>query len=483
MRSGCCVPATDDEVDFDINDFTKRVPRPHLEPEIDPAPPAPSPPPGSAPAPPAAPHLEAEETSKAPARVSADGTGLGKNLPRCKNCAGCEQRSDCGECRFCLDKLSFGGTGTLRRACERRRCVAPRAEKKGDAALPVARRGKTRVSSFPLPAKTKRSPDESLLRLADDKPASTRQAPTDDWFGRDEMVRHRSIQPDRADVSRHRTQRLHKEPPRFSPSSNADSVEAVEVAPKAALSAAPKATPAAAPKATPKATHKAAEPKAAQPKAEPKATPKAAEPKAAEPKTEPKAAEPKPEPMQRCGDCAGCYGERTCGGTCRFCLDKVAFGGPGKLRRPCAMRTVCLGLPQVEENLAAASTRLRKEPSRFFPSRERQQRQLASAAESSAAPAATSAAKPATSPAFDPTTAPSPDPFTAPVAAPASEPAEDDSPVPHGDSVVAVEVVPMASRSAALKATPAAAPKATPKAAPAAAPKAIYARGYARGYV
>eukprot|EP00092_Neocalanus_flemingeri_P020833 GFUD01022571.1.p1 GENE.GFUD01022571.1~~GFUD01022571.1.p1 ORF type:complete len:854 (+),score=276.59 GFUD01022571.1:131-2692(+) len=41
---------------------------------------------------------------------------------RCQ-CAGC-LLADCGQCRFCLDRVCFGGEGKLRQICSRRMCVA-----------------------------------------------------------------------------------------------------------------------------------------------------------------------------------------------------------------------------------------------------------------------------------------------------------------------------------------------------------------------
>lgn len=41
---------------------------------------------------------------------------------RCGKCANCSQ-SDCGKCKFCLDKKKFGGSDTLRKACLLRTCT------------------------------------------------------------------------------------------------------------------------------------------------------------------------------------------------------------------------------------------------------------------------------------------------------------------------------------------------------------------------
>ncbi|XP_055850030.1 jmjC domain-containing histone demethylation protein 1 isoform X1 [Episyrphus balteatus] len=43
---------------------------------------------------------------------------------RCKICAAC-QRSDCGECSFCLDMVKFGGPGRAKQTCMMRQCLSP----------------------------------------------------------------------------------------------------------------------------------------------------------------------------------------------------------------------------------------------------------------------------------------------------------------------------------------------------------------------
>lgn len=55
--------------------------------------------------------------------------GHGPNAPRrrrtrCKTCAAC-QRSDCGECSFCLDMVKFGGPGRAKQTCTMRQCLQP----------------------------------------------------------------------------------------------------------------------------------------------------------------------------------------------------------------------------------------------------------------------------------------------------------------------------------------------------------------------
>ncbi|KAG5680189.1 hypothetical protein PVAND_009714 [Polypedilum vanderplanki] len=43
---------------------------------------------------------------------------------RCKICEAC-QRSDCGECTFCLDMVKFGGPGRAKQTCQMRQCLQP----------------------------------------------------------------------------------------------------------------------------------------------------------------------------------------------------------------------------------------------------------------------------------------------------------------------------------------------------------------------
>lgn len=43
---------------------------------------------------------------------------------RCKVCEAC-QRSDCGECSFCLDMVKFGGPGRAKQTCMMRQCLSP----------------------------------------------------------------------------------------------------------------------------------------------------------------------------------------------------------------------------------------------------------------------------------------------------------------------------------------------------------------------
>uniref|UniRef100_A0A182J721 [histone H3]-dimethyl-L-lysine(36) demethylase n=1 Tax=Anopheles atroparvus TaxID=41427 RepID=A0A182J721_ANOAO len=52
------------------------------------------------------------------------GNGPRRRRTRCKNCEAC-QRSDCGECSFCLDMVKFGGPGRAKQTCMMRQCLQP----------------------------------------------------------------------------------------------------------------------------------------------------------------------------------------------------------------------------------------------------------------------------------------------------------------------------------------------------------------------
>lgn len=58
---------------------------------------------------------------------SQNGTNAGqprRRRTRCKVCNAC-QRSDCGECSFCLDMVKFGGPGRAKQTCMMRQCLSP----------------------------------------------------------------------------------------------------------------------------------------------------------------------------------------------------------------------------------------------------------------------------------------------------------------------------------------------------------------------
>ncbi|XP_026462710.1 jmjC domain-containing histone demethylation protein 1-like [Ctenocephalides felis] len=50
--------------------------------------------------------------------------GPRRRRTRCKKCEAC-QRSDCGECTFCLDMVKFGGPGRAKQTCNMRQCLQP----------------------------------------------------------------------------------------------------------------------------------------------------------------------------------------------------------------------------------------------------------------------------------------------------------------------------------------------------------------------
>ena len=47
---------------------------------------------------------------------------LGKRKRRCYKCSGC-LADDCGTCKYCLNKTKFGGNGTLKQCCSKRKCT------------------------------------------------------------------------------------------------------------------------------------------------------------------------------------------------------------------------------------------------------------------------------------------------------------------------------------------------------------------------
>ena len=49
----------------------------------------------------------------------------GKARKRCGTCLGCTA-SDCGVCKYCLDKPKYGGPGRLKQCCEKRKCIGKR---------------------------------------------------------------------------------------------------------------------------------------------------------------------------------------------------------------------------------------------------------------------------------------------------------------------------------------------------------------------
>lgn len=51
--------------------------------------------------------------------------GPRRRRTRCKKCEACN-RSDCGECNFCLDMVKFGGPGRAKQTCVMRQCLKVR---------------------------------------------------------------------------------------------------------------------------------------------------------------------------------------------------------------------------------------------------------------------------------------------------------------------------------------------------------------------
>ena len=61
------------------------------------------------------------DTQKYILLISLDTVHSSETLQRCNNCSGCHQ-PDCGKCRYCLDKVKFGGEGKLKQGCTARKC-------------------------------------------------------------------------------------------------------------------------------------------------------------------------------------------------------------------------------------------------------------------------------------------------------------------------------------------------------------------------
>ncbi|XP_076255197.1 lysine demethylase 2 isoform X2 [Rhynchophorus ferrugineus] len=59
-----------------------------------------------------------------PGSAPGDKGGPRRRRTRCKKCSAC-QRSDCGECTFCLDMVKFGGPGRAKQTCNMRQCLQP----------------------------------------------------------------------------------------------------------------------------------------------------------------------------------------------------------------------------------------------------------------------------------------------------------------------------------------------------------------------
>ena len=64
----------------------------------------------------------------------------------CKNCPGCLAKY-CGACKSCKDMVRFGGTGTLRQGCKKRKCQKASFGSEGPEPRPVAKHRKRKLSS------------------------------------------------------------------------------------------------------------------------------------------------------------------------------------------------------------------------------------------------------------------------------------------------------------------------------------------------
>lgn len=60
----------------------------------------------------------------------------GRRRIRCGNCKGCKVSDDCGTCRWCKDKPKFGGPGTSKQSCVKRKCLNPQPPKSKGSGTP-----------------------------------------------------------------------------------------------------------------------------------------------------------------------------------------------------------------------------------------------------------------------------------------------------------------------------------------------------------
>lgn len=90
-----------------------------------------------------------------------------KKLARCMTCAPC-LREDCGKCDACLDKVKFGGTGTLKQSCVHRNCenlqeiVKPKRGRPPKKIVEIPEETSTRNDSERIPKKRKIGRGKSL---------------------------------------------------------------------------------------------------------------------------------------------------------------------------------------------------------------------------------------------------------------------------------------------------------------------------------
>lgn len=80
---------------------------------------------------PRGPYKKSTTSPSTPKQIIASGSeknstngGPRRRRTRCKICEAC-QRSDCGECSFCVDMVKFGGPGRAKQTCMMRQCLQP----------------------------------------------------------------------------------------------------------------------------------------------------------------------------------------------------------------------------------------------------------------------------------------------------------------------------------------------------------------------
>ncbi|XP_031566509.1 histone-lysine N-methyltransferase 2A-like [Actinia tenebrosa] len=103
----------------------------------------------------------------------------GMRRTRCKKCSGCKVKNDCGNCVFCKDKPKFGGAGSMKQACSKRRCVNPQPPKAVESLTKKDVEPKKLVSSTKekSPKKVKK-PIEKSIQKREAKAPATKPKPT-----------------------------------------------------------------------------------------------------------------------------------------------------------------------------------------------------------------------------------------------------------------------------------------------------------------
>ncbi|KAJ1462379.1 hypothetical protein M885DRAFT_505182 [Pelagophyceae sp. CCMP2097] len=210
----------------------------------------------------------------------------GGRAKRCGNCAGC-CTSECGACKYCLDKPARGGQGTMRRPCVLRRCVLP---SRDDAADDADAAG---ADAAAAPA----AEVSSRARRCGNCASCNASECGECKYCKDKLSRGGAGTMRRPCVLRKCV------------SSSKDCGEAVS------------------PLVDGEATDDA---------------PFARTPPVEEAGKAPE--EPGKGRAQRCGACPGCKAEEC--GTCKYCLDKPSRGGAGTMRRPCISRRCVAAVPR-----------------------------------------------------------------------------------------------------------------------------------------